>query len=348
MKPLAPQQILQANYTLPKILLVYGEELQLIGECREFIKQRFNKENIQYAYFDELANSTIAVDQGSSLFGEAAPFLTMVIGFAKPDKSNLDAMMNMLARADAPNCLFIELHNISDKKAAWFRNIKDHESVQSVYAPVLSASAAQTWISRFAAEQNVALDSQAAQFLSEQTEGNLMAAKQAIIKMSLMAGKKSGGDNDDNSGDNEATPVDSEMVKTTLSDGASYTVFDLADNVLAGQATRALKILHHLRLIGNMDPLIVWSLSDIVNNAMLIHAGKSPRAWGQRAAQLQQLARKIDATTAQQLTHTLAYADRVIKGNAVGDDETILSHLIIQLAAVQRGLKVRMPSYIPQ
>ena len=330
MKALSPQQVLQDGFTLPKTLLLYGEELQLISECRQAIKQRFNSRNTQYAYLDALAESTAAVDQNSSLFGTADPYLTVVIGFAKPDKAHLDALANMIARANTPNLLVVELHNISDKKAAWFRAILDADGVQPVYAPVLDAKAAHAWITRFAKEQQVALNTDAVNFLADHTEGNLMAAKQTIIKMRLMGAQSS---------------ADSDKVRTTLSDGAIYTVFDLTDTILAGSATRALKILYHLRVQSDIDPLIIWSLGNIVNNVLAVQSGKQVRAWGKQLAQLKQLAKKMDGRGAARIIHNIAYADRVVKGNAVGDAEAAISHAIVQLAAMVRDIRIHLPFF---
>jgi len=89
-------------------------------------------------------------------------------------------------------------------------------------------------------------DDAAISLLAERTEGNLLAAKQEIEKLSLLLG--------------EGAQVDTAAIAASTGDSARFGVFQLSEAVGGGDAVRALRILDGLRAEGAEPVLILWSL----------------------------------------------------------------------------------------
>jgi DNA polymerase-3 subunit delta len=106
-------------------------------------------------------------------------------------------------------------------------------------------------------------DDAAVELLAERTEGNLLAAKQEIDKLSLLLG--------------EGARVDAAAVAASTGDSARFGVFQLTDAVTAGDATRSLRILDGLRAEGSEPVLVLWSLLRAQSALAADNAGRPAR-----------------------------------------------------------------------
>ena len=84
------------------------------------------------------------------------------------------------------------------------------------------------------------LSSEAARLIVERVEGNLLAAKQELEKLALLAG---------------GAAIDADLVLRSVGDSARYDVFQLGAAAAAGDAKRALRVLLGLKSEGvRADP----------------------------------------------------------------------------------------------
>lgn len=171
-------------------------------------------------------------------------------------------------------------------------------------------------------------DREALELLAAQVEGNLLAAKQEIDSLELLA-------------ENGQVTVDT--VRAAVANGARYDVFQLSDAALLGDAPRALRILAGLEREGTAAPLVLWSLareiSTVADIACRIAAGASPgkamsdcRVWSSRQALFKRAARTVNAAGARDLLRRAARADRVVKGSLAGQPWNALLELTLALA----------------
>ncbi|MCH9758760.1 MAG: DNA polymerase III subunit delta [Proteobacteria bacterium] len=317
----------------PAACLIYGEETQLLEEARNSIIHHYDSENRYRVNLTKLQESDLRLGMSKGLLGNDAELFQLVCN-GKPPTNALTFIEEMQKRIQPPDCLMIVLleWDYKYKKAAWFKKLS--EPLPAVSCNRLAANEAQEWINRFAAEQQLQLSDNALRLLSQQTEGNLFAAKQTIIKLKLT--------------DNEQQPLDETAVRNALADGARYDILELADAIYAGKPQRALKIFHQLRADGIADTLIQWSVFNILNNIAAVKNGQRVAVWGKQLAALEKLAAKINNPILYRLTRQAAYADRVTKGVATGDSENILCGLIVRLATQQSGVKIALPHYLPE
>jgi DNA polymerase-3 subunit delta len=184
------------------------------------------------------------------------------------------------------------------------------------------------WISARLKQAGLQCDRDALELLASRVEGNLLAAKQEIDKLQLMSG-------------GERITLDS--MRSSVTDGARYDVFQLADAALSGDARRAARILQGLEREGVAAPLVLWSLArEIGLLANVVYAlerglpmGKAmveSGVWRLRQDLIGKAARPMNVRAAESLVAQACRAERTVKGAAAGKPWNALMDLTLALA----------------
>ena len=120
-------------------------------------------------------------------------------------------------------------------------------------------------------------------------------------------------------------------------DSSRFDVFKLTDCVLAGKASRVVKILNALKAEGIAAPIVLWALVRearlLINIKVAIKEGKNKEMvfksfylWDKRKQLINAILPRLEMQNLQQIMLLGAKADRQIKGQERGDYwETILS-----------------------
>ena len=183
---------------LPPVCLLSGDEPLQAGEAADAIRAAARAAGFteREVFFIDRANSgpwdeIFASAQALSLFA-ARRVLEIRIPGSKPGTQGA-AMLQELAGLAGPDLLLLVITGELDwsaQKAAW---------VQALDAAGIWVDATQVPLARFpdwlkarAAALDLTLDDDAVQALAQQTEGNLLAAAQELIKLQL-AGVQPGG-----------------------------------------------------------------------------------------------------------------------------------------------------------
>jgi len=101
------------------------------------------------------------------------------------------------------------------------------------------------WITQRLSDKGISASSDAIQFLADNVEGNLLAAKQEIEKIALIDHKN----------------IDLTQMTEIISNSSRYTIFNLADRCLSGDTQAAIKTLSGLQSEGVEATLILWCLT---------------------------------------------------------------------------------------
>ena len=312
--------------TLAGIYLVSGDEPLLVGEAADVIRAAAKAAGYadRSVFFidksfawDELRHAS----QSLSLFAERRLFeLRMPSG--KPDKGA--QQLAELAAQPPPDVVCLVVTDKLDKKASdapWVKAVEKH----GVWVPIwpVETAALPAWLRARAKLLKVEIEPAAAQLIVDRVEGNLLAAKQELEKLSLLT---------------NGEPISAELVLGSVGDSARYDVFQLAEAAAAGDAARALRVLLGLKSEGVEPTLILWALvrelrglwqarerdrlrSSVRGSAWNLAATPSPRA----------LSRLKKIPLARLLTQA-SQTDRVIKGLAKGDAWSALTGLTGGLA----------------
>ncbi len=297
---------------LAPIYLVSGDEPLLVDESVDAIRAAARAAGyldrrvfaIERGFsWDELHHSA----QSLSLFCERRLFeLRMPSG--KPDKGA--ELLQELAARPPPDLIVSIATGKLDKKsgdAPWVRAVEK----QGVWVTVWPVDAAQMpeWLRARARGLRMEIEPKAAQLLVERVEGNLLAAKQELEKLRLLAPNE---------------PISVDLVLRSVGDSARYDVFQLAQAAAAGDAARALHVLAGLKSEGVEPSLILWALVREVRGLWQARERERLRSdarsgWNLAAQPTSAaLARRAKLPLARLLLQS-SRTDRIIKGLALGD-----------------------------
>ncbi len=198
-----------------------------------------------------------------------------------------------------------------------------------VWLPLNAPRAAElpAWIAGRLDAAGLRADPDALQLLAAQVEGNLLAAKQEIDKLTLLA---SGGQ------------VTTDTVRRSVADGARFDVFQLGDAALAGNGARAARILYSLEKEGVAAPLVLWSLVrevlSVTDVILRVSGGQSTGkamtgVWKSRQNLVRHAIRGRDAEFARGLIASASRAERIVKGSLKGQPWNALLELTMTLAS---------------
>jgi DNA polymerase III subunit delta len=312
--------------------LVSGDEPLLVGEAADAIRAAARKAGFadRSVFFIDRGFSWDELRQASqslSLFADRRLFeLRMPSG--KPDKGA--QLLEELAAHPPPDIVCLIITDKLDKKssdAPWVRAVEKHGAWIQLW-PV-ETQALPGWLQNRAGQLQVQIEPEAAQLIVERVEGNLLAAKQELEKLSLLA---------------NGEPIGAALVLRSVGDSARYDVFQLAEAAAAGDASRALRVMLGLKSEGVEPTLILWALvrelrglwqarehyrlrSNVRGSAWNLAATPSPRALS-----------RLKKLPLGRLLMQASHADRVIKGLAAGDAWSVLTGLTCGLAgALQAG-----------
>ncbi len=311
---------------LAGIYLVSGDEPLLVGEAADAIRAAARAAGYadRQVFFidrsfswDELRHAA----QALSLFAQRR-VLELRMPSGKPDKGA--AQLAELAANPPPDVICLVITEKLDKKAsdaAWVQAVEKHGAWVPIW-PV-DAAALPGWLRGRARMLQIDIEPEAARLIVDRVEGNLLAAKQELEKLALLA-----------NGD----PIGTDLVLRSVGDSARYDVFQLAAAAAAGDAARALRVLLSLKGEGAEPTLILWALVRELRGlwqarerARLRSANRGS-GWNLAATPSARALSRADKMPLAALLMQASVADRVIKGLSAGDAWSALTGLTGALA----------------
>jgi len=311
---------------IANVYLVSGDEPLLVGEAADAIRGAaraagYAERNVFFIdrgfSWDELRQAT----QSLSLFAERRLFeLRMPSG--KPDKGA--AALVDIATRPPPDVVCLVITDKLDKKTSetpWVRAFERHGAWVTIW-PV-EIAALPEWLRGRADALHVDVEPEAARLIVDRVEGNLLAAKQELEKLALLA---------------PAKRITAELVLRSVGDSARYDVFQFGEAAAAGDAERTLRILLGLKSEGVEPTLILWALTRELRGLWQARERArlrtvSPRAgWNLAATPSPRALARIGKLPLATLLRQAHHADRVVKGLAAGDAWTAITGLAAAMA----------------
>jgi len=257
------------------VYLIAGAEHLLVLEAADALRARARelgyteREVLDVeAHFDwnRLADASRAM----SLFA-SRKVIDLRLPTGKPGKDGSAAIVAYCESPPPDTSLLITTNDWSRQhEGAWVKAVEQ----TGVFVPVwpLKREELPGWIGARMASRNVTATPDAIAWLAERVEGNLLAAAQEIDKLALTAGGRT---------------IDVETLEASVADDARYDVFRLTDAAIAGDASRALRILAGLRAEGEeVIPMLGWVLNQLRQLSRLAAepGGASGGGYGREAA----------------------------------------------------------------
>ena len=246
----------------------------------------------------------------------------------KPGIEGARVLEAYAARPHPDNVVLITLPRAGKaiQTSAWFVAIE--KAGVTIAIQPLDREALPRWIAARLARQSQTATAETLTFLSDHCEGNLLAARQEIEKLALLL---------------PAGTLEHDGVAAAVADVARYDVFAASDAWLAGDASRALRILTVLADEGDGPQLAVWSLGEDLRALAVVQALtqrglpmaaalREARVWGRRQATLERAARRLAPADVERDLAALARVDALGKGVGEGDPWRDLTAIALHVA----------------
>ena len=215
-------------------------------------------------------------------------------------------------------------------QSKWFTTLSQHGMV--LEAKPIVGVALSAWINERLQQNGYDAETDAVSLFAERVEGNLLAAKQELDKITLLYPQG-----------HLITASEAEQVIAQVS---RFDVFQLASAWMSGDARRTLRLLDSLQADNDEPVLLLWALTEdlrmLIRLTATLKQGKSVasvrnelRLWGDKQTLAPQVLTRISTTHLIQALQTCAEIDRQIKGVSEGNAWGTLRQLVMHLAAFQ-------------
>ncbi|TQV73970.1 DNA polymerase III subunit delta [Aliikangiella marina] len=301
----------------PINIVISDDPLMMMEACDSIIEQAkaagvSDRKVVEVA--DKFNWNELLADSGSlSLFAEVK--LTDIRFSKLPNKEAQNALVELLASADVENQILIRFPKVEkrQKNTKWFKSVVENAQVHELWPPKPHEFIG--WVKQRARQYNLDVSNEACQMLAEQTEGNLLAAKQSLDKLVLLYSDQT---------------VGIEELRQVTTDNAKYSVFLCLDEALAGKGERAVRMLKKFEQEAVAPISILVNLTREVelckNTALAVQQGQTAMQalsksylWDSKKRLISAAVNRLPASIWQKLIIRCAYLDRMIKGQEKGN-----------------------------
>ncbi len=257
--------------------------------------------------------SELAHEQSNmSLFGERT-LIDLRIPNGKPGAAGSKAIISFIENLHDDVTLLIQVPRLdrSGINSAWVKALDKVGGISRVWP--LSEMETKSWIQQKLRAKGLTATGDVVTFITQQVEGNLLAAMQEIEKITLVSDNKK---------------LDINTIHTLLTNSSHYSLTELMDVVLKGDAARIIRIIAGLKKEDVAPPLLLWGFTEQIRKLVESKPNVAAKKYAQENilynfckihqqntdVSQQDLNAKI-----YDLLKQCARVDRVIKGRAFGD-----------------------------
>ncbi|MCP4410464.1 MAG: DNA polymerase III subunit delta [Gammaproteobacteria bacterium] len=313
----------------PVYLLCGDEPLQLIEAAdliREFAKQDgYTERDVVFVEPGFDWRELEQISGNLSLFSERR-IIDLRLASVTPGNDGSKALQSYAGHPPRDTLLLLQMGKLERNAltSAWFRALDQAGIVIQVWP--LNNRQVRDWVSKRLRLAGMQADDDAVRLLVARVEGNLLAARQEIDKLSLLFGQ---------------SRLDAKSIYEAVVDSARFNVFDLADAALEGDTIRSVKVLNGLHAEDVGTPLVLWSLTEQVRSLVAMSfdlergatlSQVTQKQWQRRKPLIAKALRRHSHCVWCRLLRRCAQVDRVIKGVDNQDREwEKLLQLVLQM-----------------
>ena len=332
MKIRANQLSSHLKKSLAPCYLVTGDEHLLVSEALDEVRaaaraRGFGTRELHVATTGFDWHQLTASTSNLSLFAEQR-IVELRLPTGKPGIKGSQAIVDLVEQA-GPELLFIVTAPKLDRSGSnskWAKTI-DQKGVSLPIWPV-EVRELPGWIANRMRQVGLQPDRDAVTLIADRVEGNLLAAGQEIEKLRLLHGEGK---------------VSADDVNEAVANSNRYDVYKLADAAIAGDATRAVKILGGLRSEGVEPVIVMWALTrelrtlatldDAVRQGTdLGSAMQSARVWNNRQGLLRSCISRHQHGDFHRMLKASGRADAAAKGQRYGDPWQMAADIVVGMA----------------
>ena len=310
-----------------------GDDTLLVQEARDLVIKSAQATDLVTRHILNIDKTTdwqklTSLTQNRGLFSDKQ-IIDLRNPSAKFDKHAQQILTDYLQNPSPDVTLIISSGKLTSaqKKAKWFSAIEKKMAVTIIW-PLKSRDLPQ-WITQRLKKHTLRADSDSIKQLIELTEGNLLAANQAIEKLALLYTNQL---------------ITTKEMLLVIHDSAQFNVFDLSNYALLGHTERVIRIIDGIRAEGGEPTLVLWALTREIRELynLLFEMGRGvsssqllAKQWASRKPLLQQAMRRLSLKQLSALLKKSHQADLIIKGAASGNAWNLLTDIATGLTAPQ-------------
>jgi DNA polymerase-3 subunit delta len=308
------------------VWLLHGDEPLLAQSLLDQCRQHWRQLDIERQRVDITSASdwreALGLLDNLSLF--ASTMALEIHGHHKPDAAGMLAMERFI-QSPGDNLLLINMpkQDNAAQKTKFFQLIE----ANGLVVPLVLASERErlAFLSDQAIKLKVELAPAAWNALLAQTENNLLAAHQALVRLSFLTSGNA--------------MIDVEQLLPALSDQSRYSLFDLSDAALLGDVERTVRILNYLLESGEAESLILWTLSRDMRLLIQLLDQPNPNfqalgIWSNRQSLFQKAMRRVKRSDTVAWIDLLLRCDQAIKGVGLERTHDLLLQASVSLAGL--------------
>lgn len=327
----------KAQGAVPQCLVVFSDEPLFVTQASDAYRRRAreNSEIQRHVIdFDRSFDpaSFVGLFSEGSLFGDISLVDARITQpkLLKDQATALAEVCTWIGQSQTDHRLLVTgpSLNKTQRKSAGFADLLAIGC--EVVCPQVSAESMPRWVSQTALRMGLQLDKEAVLWLSNRTEGNLLAAYQAMEKLT---------------NEHTSQKVTFEMVEQIVSDSSRHNVFELGANVLRGDTKRVVKMLDGLQSEGQPATMVLWCLTEeiravtAVSEALrkgqrLDEACRNNRVWGPRKDVIGQALKRHNRQSLSDLNDLCYRAEKAIKGMGPGDPWILLEMIGLGICGI--------------
>ena len=314
----------QLQQTLPKVILVFGDEpyqqQQALDAIRQHCLAQGFDERLRFNSEEDFSWQTVLDEaQALSLFA-SKKLIEVEMPNAKPGKEGAAFFKDWCAISDNEHLLIVWGGKLGAEqtKTKWFKELDK----EAWYIPVyeIERNKLPDWFRSQFQQHQLNVTPQATALLCNLFEGNLAGAAQEIARLSLIYPNQQ---------------IDEAQVREAVSDHSRFTVFQLAEDVLADNRHKVVQIIQ--RLEGEeLEPVILtWMLQREVDNLIeLCLAGnqfdaacKKLRIWDNRKGLYRQALQRLNLSLLENIQLALARFEINYKSHGLDSPYLHIAHI---------------------
>jgi DNA polymerase III subunit delta len=302
---------------------VHGAETLLALEAADRIREAARKDGCteREVFFAEPGvdwNRIGASAANMSLFSTKR-LVELRIPTGKPGADGGKAIEAWCARLppDAITLVVLPKLEWQQQKSKWYEALE--RAGVLVEAKAVSRDELPEWLAERLSRQQQRASVETLEWLADRVEGNLLAARQEVEKLSLLL---------------PAGEITLAAIREAVTDVSRFDRDTLLEAIHAGDAGRMARVVASLEAEGEPLPLLLWTLAEELRLMMALSAGQRPRRYlpPDRMAAIQRTARRHGAASFDRELLRAHRIDRMIKGVETGDPWDSVVDLALGLA----------------
>ncbi|MFQ5659013.1 MAG: DNA polymerase III subunit delta [Gammaproteobacteria bacterium] len=320
---------------LMPVYLISGDEPLQILETADLIRHYarangFEERMVLDVNKDFDWRQLMSVNAALSLFASRR-LIELRLETGKPGREGSAALLEYTAAANPDNVLLVIAGKLDKRtlQSRWCKALDEAGLVIQIW-PVEPVKLP-AWIIKRTQQYGKRMSRDAATFIAEKVEGNLLAAKQELEKLCLLVDRPG---------------IDIKDAMDAVSDSARFDIFTLIENTLQGDIERTARMLRGLRKEG-VEPLAVvgalmWEFRRICSMAFAIDAGTPRekvftgfRVWQQRRSAVDAVLDRLDKKQLASLLRLAGTLDKAVKGAIKNSAWELLENFMFRMAGIR-------------